>query len=785
MSFLKNEQIVRIEKKLTQDPSTLKAIHKAKKSEFFHKTVEHSLVGEHEMRGWTVERELKTKTRLIKEKPFSKQFEDELWCQFFRLGFEKMNFDETFELPFGKGGAEKKQIDVIAIKEDIVFLVECKSSQKIKKAPSYKDEFELLSLRLSGFKKTMEQLLDRKIRIKYIFATKNLRLNPDSVDFERFNNTKSFYYNDSTSLYVENLIEKYKDAAYYQFLGLIFKNEKISDNAISVPAIEGSMGNKKYYMFSISPHVLLKIGFILHRAKANESEFPTYQRLLKPQRLKGITKYIDEGGYFPNSIIINFSLTKSNKLTFNGNRQGDKSSAKLGTLKIPNAFAIAYIIDGQHRLYGYANSRFLKSNTIPVVAFSGLESTEQLKMFMDINENQTKVSADLRLDLEEDLYWDSGLVASRMKALRSSIVKKLAYSDAGPLFNRISVGEEKRVLSFKPFATALSKSGLLPTAKGNQYQQDTTEMSLYDISNQDHGREMARCRDKVFELISSCYDFVWSHYSAIFEREKYFIVSDRGTYAFVMLIGSLNGFLVNRVIINSKSSSAERFEAMEKYLDALLTGISKLTPEEENNQLILIGQGADKKWLMFFEALVNSVFPEYNPQELIDWKERHDKELQENGLIYSQKIEAHIKRVILSTLEKAYVENWELEIGKWKRECQELASKEEEQSYKEGLVHEEIDWKTKFSLLHYKEIIEKFWSNMPADKIEKTEQFQSVFAIDVGLGFSTKSDKVKWISQFNKYRNKIAHRGTNGVGLNNAEVDLLFKIYTFFELHGE
>ena len=33
---------------------------------------------------------------------------------------------------------------------------------------------------------------------------------------------------------------------------------------------------------------------------------PTYQRLLIPSRLKGITKFIDDGGYFPNSIIINF-----------------------------------------------------------------------------------------------------------------------------------------------------------------------------------------------------------------------------------------------------------------------------------------------------------------------------------------------------------------------------------------------------------------------------------------------------------------------------------------------
>ncbi len=783
MAFITNEQVVGVEKKLTSDSKTLNELYKAKKSEYFHKSVEHSLVNDHETRGWRTDRELKTKTRLIKDKPFSKAFEDQLWCQFYELGFLTMNLDETLELPFGKDDKDKKQIDIIAIKDEVVFLIECKSSKTIKKAPSYKGEFELLRLRLDGFKKSMEQILGRSIRVKYVFATKNLRLDPKGVDFERFNDTRSFYYDDSTNLYVANLIEKYKDAAYYQFLGLIFKNETISDDKISIPAIEGNMGNKKYYMFSISPEILLKIGFILHRSKANEAEFPTYQRLLKPQRLRGITKFIDEGGYFPNSIIINFNSTKKNKLVFTGNRQSDTSSAKLGNLEIPNAFAIAYIIDGQHRLYGYANSKFLSSNTIPVVAFSGLESTEQLKMFMDINENQTKVSADLRLDLEEDLYWDSELVASRLKALRSSIVKNLAYSQSGPLLNRISIGEEKRKLSFKPFATALSKSGLMPSARGNQYDNETTSASLYDISNQNHNAEMNKCKGKVVQLINLCYNFVEDNYSSIFERERYFIVSDRGTYGFIMLIGSLNTFLVEQKILHKSSTSSERFEAIKKYLDALLKGINILNPNEEQEQLILIGAGADKKWLMFFESVVNKTYPEYNPQELIDWKERHDQELQESGLIYSQRIEAHLKKVILSTLKKAYNKNWEIEIAKYKRECEVLASMEQEQNYKEGLGNDEIDWQTKFSIMQYKEIIEKFWSNMPSNKIEDSEQFQHVFSIDVGLGYSSKSEKTKWISQFNKYRNKIAHKGTNGVGLNNTEVEFLHKIFTFFRLN--
>ena len=93
----------------------------------------------------------------------------------------------------------------------------------------------------------------------------------------------------------------------------MFKDELISDKPITIPALKGKMGGKDYYLFSIEPSTLLKIGFVLHRTKVNDSMAPTYQRLLVPKRLKSITKFIDDGGYFPNSIIINFSDSNDEK----------------------------------------------------------------------------------------------------------------------------------------------------------------------------------------------------------------------------------------------------------------------------------------------------------------------------------------------------------------------------------------------------------------------------------------------------------------------------------------
>lgn len=781
MAFIDQAKVFQIENKLTSNLSFLEKVYKAKKSNYQIISVDHSLVSDYIKDGWEeYTKPLKTKTQLRKAKLHSKQFEDDVWCQFYELGFRIMNYDDKFYLPFSDIESEKKQIDVIAINEETAFVIECKSSEIPKKAPNYKDEFELLGLRIDGFKKTLQQIYGRHLKVKYVFATRNLRLDNESEDMKRLLITNSFYYNDNTYNYINSLIKSYKGAALYQFFGLIFKNELINKDKIEIPAIKGDMGNKTYYMFSIEPSLLLKLGFILHRTKVNESEFPTYQRLLVPSRLKGITKFIDDGGYFPNSIILNF-CNKKHKIQFEASSKMEDSKSCFGTLKIPNCYGIAYIIDGQHRIYGYAGSKYLNTNTIPVVAFDDLETSEQLKIFMDINENQKAVSPSLRLDLEEDLYWDSDRADSRMKALRSSIIKELSNSQSSPLYEKISVGEDKSYLSFKPFFTILSSIDLLPSAKGNKYSENAVKYSLYDVTNHDNNKEMLICKKKIVKLLTLAYEHVEQKFSDIWKDDKSFILSNRGTYAFIGLIDSINKHLLDKNIINQSTDIDVRFNYMTKYLDSLLKYLkNEISDEERVKQLNLLGAGADTKWLRFFQSVINRKHNDYCPIELIDWNERQDEELQNIGRSKGVEIEKKIKKIVLSNMKKLYGEDWELEINSIKRECQSRAEEEMEKYYKEGLGRKQIDWTEMFNINDYKSIIEKYWAKTTQIPDPEFKTFEKEFSIDIGEGLGGKAKNLKWISFFNSYRNLWAHEGTKEKRLNKEEVQFIEKIHMHF-----
>lgn len=660
MSFIDSTELEQLKTKITDDPSSLGKLYQAKKNDYYIRNVDHNLAESMIKEGWEEIGQLKTKTKLRKLKSHSTKFEDDIWCQLYDLGYRCLNTSNDFRLNFGKDFLEKKQIDVFAVNEDSILLIECKSSQIPSKAPSLKTEFESLEIKLQGFSKTLEQLFGRSRKIKYIFATRNLRLDADSADIQRLESTGSFFYNDNSFEYVNSLIKAYKKAAHYQFMALLFKGKTINKDRIEVPAIEGFMGNKKYYMFSIEPHMLLKIGFILHRTRANQAEMPTYQRLLVPKRLQGISKFIDDGGYFPNSIILNFG--KNEQLQFEASQKAEDSRSRLGILKIPNAYAIAYIIDGQHRVYGYAQSDYKESNTIPVVAFYGLESTEQLKIFMDINENQKAVSPTLRITLEKDLFWASDRADSRMKALRSSIIDELSTS-IGPLYNKISLGEDKAKLSAKPFGEVLAASRLLPKAKGNNYEPNSAESSLYNTHNLNHDAEMRRAQNSIVSFLNKCYEFVQDDYPDIFNRERYFVISNRGTFAFISLIGSLNSFESNKKNVSILTSPEDRFNCISKYIEALMTQIQNLSKEEQEKLLGKQGQGVETYWFRYFQSLVHQKYPNFLPDGLVDWIERQDSALLEDGRKYGTEVEKYIKKNVIQNLKVLFKEDWDLEIG--------------------------------------------------------------------------------------------------------------------------
>ena len=185
------------------------------------------------------------------------------------------------------------------------------------------------------------------------------------------------------------------------------------------------------------------------------------------------------------------------------------------------------------------------------------------------------------------------------------------------------------------------------------------------------------------------------------------------------------------------------------------------------------GSSAETIWFRNFQSIINQKFDHYNPPELEDWKERQNKELQEQGRTLGTAIERHLKRTILYNLKEMFGEHWELQIASIKRDCLMRANEQQERNFKDGLDASEIPWTEQFMLADYKKIIEKYWVKQSENKNDAFSTFEEHYAIDIGQGFNSKSEKLKWFSKFNSLRNLWAHEGSKDKGLNKSEVEFL------------
>lgn len=747
---------------MTDDQSTLIKKFKARKTPYYTRSIGINELDDYIAEGWEEVSTSKHKAKIQKLKPEGVKLEDDIWCMFYNLGFRNLNYDEDLSVQWGDNPEDRHQLDVVAVGDEAIFVVECKATAKLKPA-SFKKEIGEICLYRDGVIKALRQIYGDEKKVKFIFATRNYTFAEGCDDEKRLADNKIFQFTDNTYDYINSLIKSYKSTAIYQFYGLMFKHERINKEKIRIPALKGTMGGHNYYMLSIEPAKLLKIGFVLHRTKVNtQITMPTYQRLLVPSRLKGIGEFIDKGGYFPNTIIVNFDdSNKKNRIQFEQAAGGsDDTKTKLGYLTIPNAYCIAYIIDGQHRVYGYAGSKYKDTNTIPVVAFDGLPSEEQLRIFMDINEHQKAVNPGLRLDLTEDLNWDSPRLDSRLKALRSSIIKQLCSGNNSVLSRKISIGEDSAKLAFKPFDTALSQSSLLPKATSKEFTKHT-DVCLYNTNCVDASKAMNDSQRRVSNLIKDCYAYVY-HKMSNEHKDEYeqFIECNRGTYAFISLIASLNENLISNNVLSQTSSTKEQVDKMSTYFDVLIDYLCDMPTEDKSLILLSKGAGADTCWFRKYQNAIHRKISSYNPEGLNAWLETQNKDLQEEGKKFGRQIEKDIKTRILSKLEDLYGDTWENKVKKIKGKCFQRMDDNDDSEMQ--------DWTDFMTLQDYKEIIDTNW-NVRKEDDNSFKTFEDEFSIKVSESFRTKTEKLKWINDLISFSK--AWTTTKGRALSQAEVN--------------
>lgn len=695
--------------------------------------------------GWYVlDDSLKREVKLAKDKLASEQFEDRLWVLLSRMGFKFLSKDRSCRIRYDSADGAAQQIDVLAVDDECAVLIECRcSDSEAPKPVNFKTEIESLGGKKAGLHRELrERFKNPNLKITYVLATKNYIIS--SADIERLNAFQIHHFAEADLDYYTHLVEHLGPAARYQFQGDLFGHQDVPSIESRVYAIEGSMGGISYYSFAIDPERLLKLGYVLHRSKSIRV-LPSYQRLIKKSRLSNIRRFIENGGYFPNSIVVNVD-SNGRPLRFDRSPSPiDGSPTSLGVLHLPPKYRSMYIIDGQHRLYAYSDTEYSETNTIPVVAFVDLDRQDQLKLFMEINENQKAVSKNLKHTLDADLKWDSPRLNERADGIKKTLAQELGEDVSSPLYNRVLVGEDHRT-EIKIITLEAILRGINLTKFVGKFTRDAIrEPGFFYTGNS------KTTLDRIKRVLIQYFTYVSTTLQEEWERppkDSGILTINDGVTALIAVFGDIVEHMVSRQeIAPLRDRPDEIVERASTYVDGLKTYFDQLEENERAELRKKYGSGAPTRLRRIFQLWIQKHRDDFNPEGLAEyWR---DQSKQYNVDTYSRvaDIETQLRLDVKDVLIKEYGSMW-LKKGMPEKLYTYLAT---EAAKKNRLIENEEEEKTPWDclmLIHLREIMhhQAQWSNL----------FQKTYTIPGSEGWK-KEEKTSWLVRLNSIRNVADH----------------------------
>jgi DGQHR domain-containing protein len=696
------------------------------------------LVDEELANGWTRHARNKNTTRLRKPKTHDKHFEDRVWTILYKMGFSFLS---------DRGGAylllipdeprgPDNQIDVVAVDDEVAFAIECKSSEK----PRRFDDFSKHLAKHVGlrdrFTRAVRNQFPSPNKRPSIFAIWCSNIKATGNDEIRAKSAAVPILDDKDLEYYEQLVAQVGTAARFQFLADILEGRSVPGLEITVPAIRTRVAGGVAYNFCVSPEYLLKIAFVSHRAKGAASDIDAYQRLLKKSRLKSIREYIADGGFFPTNIVVN--IAESRWLTFDrGKQEADTKSSVFGWLHIRPAYRVAWIIDGQHRLFAYANHPLAKKSLISVMAFVGLEPSEQARLFVDINAQQRKVKQSLLQELYSELHWDAAEPEVRVQAVLSKVIQVLDTELRSPFFGRILKADDPRTpircISFNAVFGAMSRAGfyIAQTRKGTVLEYGP----LWDANN-------AAILKRTVDVLIGYFEIIRAEASALWEigsGEGGGLAMNEGVTVCINVFRSVLYHLkvVKGIPLNTLDSG-ELVEAIAPWAKIVGAHFAALTPDQMVQFRALRGVQGQTTGTRRLEEAIQLVQSSFDPPGLKEFLERERAQTTTKAYELIKSIEHVLQVTVLGEIKNEFGADesdwWFSGVPKGVRK--KVDDRINEEGGKSGGREQNFD------LIDYRDIINANWP---------------LFEATLARGKGSKDNRTKWIVEVNDLRKRVMH----------------------------
>lgn len=605
---------------------------------------------EYERAGWTKQKEGIRKTTIRRPKAHDRTLEDRVWCLFHSMGFRTLN-GTNFRIAFDRSDGSKgsKQVDVYAEDSETALVIECKSRQERGRRSLQKDLHETIALQ-EYFRRSIYTRYQGRARPKiiWIYATRNIIWSP--ADVERADAHGIHIITENELQYFETFTRHMGPAARYQIVGEFLKGQKVPGlDEVVIPAIKGRIGGETFYSFVTTPRHLLKIAFINHQALNHPDGRPAYQRMISSSRIKDIGAFISRGGYFPTNILINFS--DHPRFDFISNKENTDPDLKFGWLTLPSKYRSAWIIDGQHRLYGFSHiGDHFFDNKLFVLAFEKMAVEREADLFITINHKQKSVPKSLLVSLLADIRMGDDDPSTALSALGSAIARTLNTDKSSPFSRRFTVPgvppEQNQNLTVSEFVNGIRRSGLVGRASG------TTMLHgpLSGATDEETITRAASVLNTYFEAVRAAHPSRWE------AGREAFIAVNPGIRAHLTVIAEVINYLTHK-----KSSDFALLKATsvaEEVVDfcrPIFAFISSTSDEIVRSRFSRkFGEGGVKEYSYQLMQILQSEHPDFGTEEFQRWVEQSNSDKIDEINQFLMKLSERLTDYVINTLKKVH-----------------------------------------------------------------------------------------------------------------------------------
>jgi len=492
--------------------------------------------------------------------------------------------------------------------------------------------------------------------------------------------------------------------------------------------------------------------------------------MVKPARLKAIGQYIDGGGTFPTNIVINF---KQENLQFDQKeRFGDTAT---GTLTLPSKYGSAWVIDGQHRLYGYAYaSRSPEEDhaVVSVLAYDNLPVREEIKLFVDINTEQVKVSRNLVNEIVSSLNVDDPDPKKRLDSLCARVALTLDEQKDSPLKDRIlTVSQDKsriRCLTLTSLSDGIAENNLLgqisKTGKGAEVIIAAGPLTDPSVDAKMTIAKSTQALSGFFSIFATHLEDHWN----LGDDKGGYLCTNLGLRALLQLFKRLTAFIQQQDEVTFTTLDADEIvERIKPYIMPIVEFFKTASPEDiarfrnRGSSLASVDQNCFQ--LM---AIINQANSNYNPKDLRAFIENQDAAGTKLAKEMIDEVTLILFNDVLRRLKEKHGEKGD---AWWMKGVPKTVRNDCDRLYNEHDGEHER-WRYMY-LVNYADIV-LYGDNW--DLFKDNYNF---------YGKGKKADLVRWIPRLNKCR-QITHHAEKGP-LSREQVEFVRKVHELVKLHIE